>query len=332
VLGTWNLEHFYPGAKRGFPESTRGGPSIAPRTSADHRFIADTIEAIDMKLVILQEIGAHEVDAVMRSEELDAVVAELGSTWSYRLGASGRKQHVGFLFDTAFVALDATCETAFDDVELNGKGVFDRQGFYGHATFLDDGARKNDLVVFGVHLASGQYHTDNHDHAMRAYASLIAEQRGSSPCVPAHEQDVLIAGDFNANRFDTRIEKFWDEMESDGWDVLGDSADVYQATRLSGVPLKQRNSLIDYIIVSQGLAGEEVTASTATVHADLLEETPPDAFRTHASDHLPVTVEVAVTADRDCCKLCSSGKPCGDSCIAATSSCSQPPGCACSAP
>lgn len=38
-----------------------------------------------------------------------------------------------------------------------------------------------------------------------------------------------------------------------------------------------------------------------------------------------------VTA-QDCCRVCKSGKPCGDSCIAATSTCSRPPGCACAAP
>lgn len=30
-----------------------------------------------------------------------------------------------------------------------------------------------------------------------------------------------------------------------------------------------------------------------------------------------------------CCKKCSSGKPCGDSCIASGSQCNAPPGCAC---
>jgi hypothetical protein len=30
-----------------------------------------------------------------------------------------------------------------------------------------------------------------------------------------------------------------------------------------------------------------------------------------------------------CCKHCSNGKPCGNSCIAASSKCKQPPGCAC---
>ena len=34
--------------------------------------------------------------------------------------------------------------------------------------------------------------------------------------------------------------------------------------------------------------------------------------------------------DKDtCCKHCKKGKPCGNSCIAASSTCKQPPGCAC---
>lgn len=31
-----------------------------------------------------------------------------------------------------------------------------------------------------------------------------------------------------------------------------------------------------------------------------------------------------------CCKRCSTGKPCGNSCIARNKTCHQPPGCACS--
>lgn len=35
------------------------------------------------------------------------------------------------------------------------------------------------------------------------------------------------------------------------------------------------------------------------------------------------------TTDRVCCKRCSKGIPCGDSCISASKSCRKPPGCAC---
>ena len=32
---------------------------------------------------------------------------------------------------------------------------------------------------------------------------------------------------------------------------------------------------------------------------------------------------------KKCCRVCSAGEPCGDSCISRTSTCRQPPGCAC---
>ena len=34
-------------------------------------------------------------------------------------------------------------------------------------------------------------------------------------------------------------------------------------------------------------------------------------------------------AAAECCKICSKGKSCGDSCISRSKTCSQPPGCAC---
>ncbi len=35
------------------------------------------------------------------------------------------------------------------------------------------------------------------------------------------------------------------------------------------------------------------------------------------------------SAPSSCCKVCTTGKACGDSCIPTTGTCSQPPGCAC---
>lgn len=32
---------------------------------------------------------------------------------------------------------------------------------------------------------------------------------------------------------------------------------------------------------------------------------------------------------RTCCMVCKKGKPCGNSCIAASKTCHKPPGCAC---
>jgi hypothetical protein len=46
---------------------------------------------------------------------------------------------------------------------------------------------------------------------------------------------------------------------------------------------------------------------------------------------VPIASElVELAQQRDtCCKHCTKGQPCGNSCIAASSKCKQPPGCAC---
>jgi len=129
----------------------------------------------------------------------------------------------------------------------------------------------------------------------------LRQARTDGDCIPPDENDIVITGDFNANRFDNRREQFWDRMESDGWDVLGDNDANYPATRLSGHPLGLHNSKLDYIIVtrgSQGLGGEEIQARQATIHTDLVG-TDPVSFRRNASDHIPVTVQVRMMDDTD---------------------------------
>ena len=40
----------------------------------------------------------------------------------------------------------------------------------------------------------------------------LEDSREDEFCIPSDENDILITGDFNANRFDNRIEQFWDDM------------------------------------------------------------------------------------------------------------------------
>ena len=42
-----------------------------------------------------------------------------------------------------------------------------------------------------------------------------------------------------------------------------------------------------------------------------------------------VGIEWSVDPSGECCKVCTKGKACGDSCIARDKDCHQPPGCAC---
>ena len=45
----------------------------------------------------------------------------------------------------------------------------------------------------------------------------------------------------------------------------------------------------------------------------------------------PKKLERMTPISEACCKICRSGKACGNSCIAHGESCSKPPGCACDA-
>ena len=42
-----------------------------------------------------------------------------------------------------------------------------------------------------------------------------------------------------------------------------------------------------------------------------------------------VSIADPLSPSQACCKVCSKGQACGDSCIARTSTCHKPPGCAC---
>lgn len=300
VVGAWNLEHFHEGAKRGFPETT-----IRARKNSDYQFIASIIKDLDVKILILEEINGELVEQTdedgsfqeVQSPELKKLIGILGPSYDYVIADSGDSQRIAMLFDKRFARLNEACETTFPNVKVQGKGLFDRQPLYAHFTFLENGQERNDLVVVGVHLASGQGHNKNHDRAMRRLVKELADARVEEFCIPNDEFDVLVAGDFNANRFGEPKEEFWDEMESAGWDVLGDDGDVYSPTRLSGNPLGLKNSKIDYIIVSKGLAEDEVRARDPVIHTDLIST--PDQFRLKASDHLPITVKIRVTTDSD---------------------------------
>ena len=304
VVGCWNLEHFHDGASRGFPENTRGGPSYPARTQSDYEAIAAIIENLEVRILVLEEIYAQEVQGSveMQSLEVEKIIHILGEdNYSYIIGHSGRSQHIALLFDQRYARLNAEYEFNLPDERINSKWLFDRQPLVAHFTLLNGSQTMNDIAVVGVHLASGQPKRKNHDRAMELIVEEIENLRLNEICIPTDENDILIMGDFNANRFDSYDEEFWDDMEGNGWDVLADNDSDYPATRLSGHPLKLDKSKIDYIIVTKGnhgLFGEEITEAQALVHTGLINPNA-EAFRGFASEHLPVTIRIRVTTDTD---------------------------------
>ncbi len=321
VVGCWNLEHFHHGTTRGFPENTRGGLSFPSRTSAQIQAIANVIiQDLQASFLSLCEINGENVTDPQTGEitptlpELNDLLGFLPATWDYSMGFSGGAQRIAFLYDTAVIEVHEVIEWDVPFRRVDNKDIFARDPLGAHISFLQGGQQMNDLVIIGLHLASGQRNDDNHDAAMQTVQALLAQSLAQGELGGAAEQDVLFMGDLNANMFRPPAEQFFldmDVIDRDGdgaldpnpWDVL--AGDGYPATRLSGNPLKLGTSEIDYIIASTaqagrtGLVDEEITADTATVRTDLLTLRTPTQFRSDLSDHPPVTVVVQVGPDND---------------------------------
>jgi endonuclease/exonuclease/phosphatase family metal-dependent hydrolase len=299
-VGTWNLEHFRDGASRGFPENTDGGPTYSSRTTADLERIADTIKTdLRAQILILNEINGMTNQT--KSAEMDRLVAIAGPTWQYRITRSGVAQRIAIMFDTTSVRLGTCQELALPEERVQDADIFFRDPLACSFTFLDGVQTRNDLVVVGLHLAANQNLVTNHNRAMAVLRRRLTTLF-SDGTFPNAERDVLIGGDFNANRYDNKIEDFWTGFDSTGFQfrtLSPEDDELYPGTRLAGVPLFPR-SKIDYLIGSARAGGiaDELVQLEAEVHEHLLGNGFDD-FREHVSDHLPVSVRVRITADTD---------------------------------
>lgn len=300
AVGAWNLEWFHDNKARGFPEYTRGGPTYPARTDADYEEIASTIrDRLEAHLMVLSEINGADST---RSVEMDRLLSKLGGPWAYFLAPDGGAQRLAVLYDSATARRDRCVQVSIPRREVQNKDIFDRDPLVCSFTFLDgSGTPKNDLLVVALHLASGQSLVANHDTAMallrRKLATLTSDGTFSSG-----ERDVLIMGDFNASRYDNRIENFWEQYDSTGFrfrTLSPEDGNDYPGTRLAGVPLAP-TSQIDYVLASAKTGGllEKLAQPVAEVRVDLLP-TDFNLFRQHLSDHLPVMVRIRLMADDD---------------------------------
>jgi hypothetical protein len=78
----------------------------------------------------------------------------------------------------------------------------------------------------------------------------------------------------------------------------------------------------------EAMRGLVVALSLLAAPAFAADHTPWTAGKAEPQPAMTEWVELAQQGQA-CCKKCSKGQPCGNSCIAATAKCKQPPGCAC---
>jgi len=302
TVATWNLEHYSFSRKRGFPEYTRGGPTYPARKPLQRKAVAEAVRTkINARIVVLNEIDGKGTENGLTI--LGELVKSLGSSWKSRIGLEGRNQRIAVVWDSRFARLNAYREITVEEVTVDEKDIFERDPLLAHFTLLKDGQPMNDLLVVGLHLASGQHMVLNHDAAMARLRKELKALRGSDPVLPASEADILIAGDLNANAFDEHQEQFFEDFNRGDWRVLAREGS-YPATRLAGVPLNYGDP-IDYVLATAksdefgGLLGEELLQPKARVWTDLIEDGDFAEFREIYSDHLPVSVCVRLMKDTD---------------------------------
>lgn len=92
-----------------------------------------------------------------------------------------------------------------------------------------------------------------------------------------------------------------------------------QFVRVTGIPMLSSSGIPEILCSDPTQVMAVVSAIPAAAVA-----VPGPATAAPPSVAPPTTPPV-----RKCCRVCSTGKPCGDSCIARTTTCRQPPGCAC---
>lgn len=301
TLGTWNLEHLNDSQTRGFPEHFKGGPLYEPRTDRDYQALAHVIaEKLDAAILVLNEINAQPGEGEVgshRSTELERLIGYLGARYKYLLAEAGVGQHVAILWDQTRALLDTAFAISYPTMVVQSQELFERDPLVAKFTLTSSGTSYNDLVIVGLHLASGRDNARNHDSALALLMDTLNAVLRSPGSALEGESDVVLAGDLNLDYFDADREQYLEGMEQKGWDVLADPA--YPFTRLGGVPL-QPSSRLDYLICTTAMRGPRalVDESVATVHQELAESDY-DGYRRVFSDHFPVTVRVHLAADDD---------------------------------
>ena len=99
---------------------------------------------------------------------MNRLIGLLGNAWTYELESSGGSLRVAILFDGNTVRKNNCVEFQVPPSQVQGSDIFARDPLVCYFVFLDaTGAAKNDFLVVGLHLASGQDKNQNHNQAMQ---------------------------------------------------------------------------------------------------------------------------------------------------------------------
>ena len=286
----WNLEHFSPTAKRGFPEVS---PRIDPRTEEQLNALAAKIrDEIKAEIYLFSEI---ENEAYFAS-----FVQKIGADWKYDIGISGSQQKTAFVWNTNAVKeikagdIDIS-DTFFDSSRNRDRKIFDRSPQLLHIVFLDtEGQEKNDVLLIGLHMISGERWNKPRQKGMEI---LLTKLPGflTDNGFDTNEKDFVFLGDLNDDTFlkfydnkpdNQQLQFLFPFMVSKGYIALVSSN--YPGTRVSG-------RQIDHIIISWDFMDEcfNTEAEVLVPYIDFND------YRVKFTDHFPVLIYVRLYKDDD---------------------------------
>jgi predicted extracellular nuclease len=285
-IGTWNLAWF--------PAGTADGTD--PQRQHDVPWMACIIAVLQVQVLAVQEVVHNPAGRAALLDLLAAISAHTGGHWRSVLDdcKDDGRQHVGFLYDEARVALLSSRMLA----ELNPlRSACDgrlRPGLAAHFRYRKHGP---DFSAVSVHLDSGVLARD-YEHRKTSVARLDAALRALA--IAHKEQDLLVLGDFNTMGCSACKPKVTSEEEIAAFEA---TLDAFSPSLRSLMPeqgcshyYRGRGGRLDHVLAPRGMK-ELGSAPHVRAHglceAASCERTPSAAklpATLRLSDHCPVVV------------------------------------------
>lgn len=267
-LCTWNIKFFTANPKR-------------------IELIASIMKEINADIYVLQEIAESSMDEVA-----DRLNASGDHTYQVVYGTKGGDIRVAFMYDLEKVRAKQKIEELFQGEHIkaeNGKDAFPRLPLYGQFQVVHNTSEEPfDFDLIGVHLKSQR---GNGWEQRRKAAEKLADWIKRE----AQDEDVIIAGDFNAPPDRKEWEPF-KKLEENGEILFRNFNPKDELSHLSG-------SRLDCILISDDVPVPTVDSSTTVIRWNQILEGNfysryKQQIRDEISDHLPVISRFLLT-DKD---------------------------------
>jgi endonuclease/exonuclease/phosphatase family metal-dependent hydrolase len=264
-IATWNIENL------GFRDPPRG--------PAEQQNLASFLVELGAPVVAVQEIGGPAA--------LAEVVARMPAGWRFVLGGSGGfrdatgRISVGFLWDDQRVELLVAEDLTGVPTEVDGVPIFHRQPVTAAFRTRDGGI---DFRAIVVHLKAGRGAADERKRKLEI--GVLRDLLAALAADPDEDRDVVVLGDFNHSPGSPEHAAF-----------TAGAAVAYAQAKQERPTIVHFDDPIDHFALAPGLQ-EELRPASRTVH-DRIAARDEIAWRRGWSDHVPVSIELDASRDRD---------------------------------